>query len=183
MKLNVDVFSNPTLKAAMRTLVEVNSERDHLEKLADRRIKFLKNEVSNAVETKLVEMGVYANTQAALDGCFHVDNEYTKLTVHGEDHDTLLKEIVLVEAPELKKIFTDYGVAYDAVKKEIKPLEDEAQKVHQETWDAIRNELVALGHFTAEEAVKEQFTIKDGRFIRIMSAENMLKKFLKDILN
>ena len=129
-------------------------------------------------------MGVYANTQAALDGCFHVDGKgYNTLTVHGEDHETTLKEIALSEYPELKKIFTGYDVAYDAVKKEIEPLEDQAEKVHLETWAKIRSELVALGHFTAEEAEKEQFTIKDGRFIRIMSAENMLNKLLKDILN
>jgi hypothetical protein len=187
-KINIDMFTRPTLLAADQMLTKAHVEHAKYEAAFQIESKFIKNESAFQIETELTQMGVFPSMKEANLATFAHKKEANELHIFGDDDETVVKTIPLSEAPALAKVLADYRAKVDEFNTRVDASQTQTQEIHDEAWGMIYNDLVAMGVYpSVEEAKKDKFTLKDGRFLRTYipkpSIRNIIDEALEDLLN
>jgi hypothetical protein len=167
-KIEVDVFSRPLMQQAALELVTLESQHEYDIEFLKRTTRYSKNLTHYKMEQELVAMGVYKDSEDANNGAFSFDlfEENPTLDILGEDEEEVLRKIPFVEYPNLNALYQTAKTEVEAIKADAKARRESYSSAFKEAWNKIYTDLVALGHYASvEEASKDKFTIKDGRWL------------------
>jgi hypothetical protein len=168
VEIDIDIFSRPLMQQAALELVTLEAQHEYDLVFLKRKSTYSKNLNYYLIEQELVAMGVYKDIEEAKKGafCFDLDEENATLEILGEDEEEILREIPFVEYPALNAIFMTAKAEVEEMKADAKARQKTYRENFEQTWGKIYTDLVALGHYTSvEEASKDKFTIKDGRWL------------------
>ena len=167
MKINIDVYTNPKMKEATRTIGKIESENQANLFNCAIEDKFVKNEVISFIENYLVTLGICPNLEAAYEQNHQLSDDRTSLLLK-DDEGTTTRTLKLADHKELETAIMGYCGTIEKMQAEEEVRSEALNTRKQAAWGLIYEELVTLGHFPDVATAKENdFTLFDRRFLRL----------------